>query len=271
MSNTNPSINRRAVAIGDNFERLTVIAELPSKRGRRFVICKCDCGAEKRIGLWQLLLGKTKSCGCLIRSPAPIGSRFGMLTVLAEYRADIRSVPRRVICVCDCGSFTRPQLSHLVAGTTKTCGCTRRKNYHGHCRPGNVSVEYKTWVAMIQRCSNPKHPVYSHYGARGIRVCERWEKFENFYADMGKRPSADHSIDRYPDNNGDYEPGNCRWATQTQQMNNTRGNVVIAAFGKSQTQTQWARELNIPWRTIYRRLKRGDSPERALRPKNQTR
>jgi len=91
---------------------------------------------------------------------------------------------------------------------------------HGHCIGGD-SREYKVWTNMIQRCFNPKDPKWKHYGGRGIRVCDRWQRFENFYADMGPRPEG-MSIDRWPDNNGNYEPGNCCWATQSEQMRNKR-------------------------------------------------
>lgn len=96
-------------------------------------------------------------------------------------------------------------------------------------------LEYKTWENMIQRCTNPKASKYHLYGGRGITVCERWRKFENFFADMGRRPTAEHSIDRFPNNNGNYEPGNCRWATPKQQAENTRAFVRFNRWQKRAT------------------------------------
>jgi hypothetical protein len=100
--------------------------------------------------------------------------------------------------------------------------------------------EYQAWRNMYQRCTNPNNPQYDLYGERGVKVCGRWlESFDNFYADMGPRPGRHYSIDRI-DTNGDYEPGNCRWATAVQQSNNKRDNRVIEHNGESHTLTEWA-------------------------------
>ena len=93
---------------------------------------------------------------------------------------------------------------------------------HGENRRGKRTPEYISWTNLVQRCTNPKNVSFNNYGGRGITVCERWLKFENFLADMGRRPSAKHSLDRYPDNDGNYEPSNCRWATAKQQAHNSR-------------------------------------------------
>jgi hypothetical protein len=117
---------------------------------------------------------------------------------------------------------------------------------------------YYIWQAMIRRCECPEATGYGNYGGRGIKVCERWRKsFANFTTDMGPRPSAKHSLDRYPDQNGDYEPGNCRWATVKEQQNNKRTNRLLSHNGRTQTMAQWAEEIGITIYALSERLKRG--------------
>lgn len=125
-------------------------------------------------------------------------------------------------------------------------------------RPHGMSKlpEYKGWQAMKRRCDNPADQKYARYGGRGITVCERWQRFVNFYADMGPRPSPNHSIDRI-DNDGHYEPGNCRWATQSEQMLNTSRNVWLEYDGRRQTITQWAIEFGIALNTLKGRIHSG--------------
>lgn len=123
---------------------------------------------------------------------------------------------------------------------------------------------------MKQRCFNSQHPQYEDYGGRGITVCVSWkDSFENFYADMGPRPSDEHSLDRYPNNDGNYEPGNCRWATDTEQKNNTRGNVVYEYRGENLTRAQLTQKYGITAAAVRSRLAKGEDLETALsRPVN---
>lgn len=116
---------------------------------------------------------------------------------------------------------------------------------------------------MKQRCNNPKNAQFFRYGARGIAVCRRWLKFENFFADMGSKPSPKHSVER-KDNNGPYAPDNCVWATMKEQSANKRNNVLITAFGKTMIMKEWAREVGINYQTISARLIAGWTPEIAL-------
>lgn len=128
--------------------------------------------------------------------------------------------------------------------------------------------EWHSWRSMIQRCTNPKNRAYHLYGGRGITVCDRWRfSFAYFVADMGKRPLGTE-LDRYPNNDGNYEPGNCRWATSSQNSNNRRGNKIITFRGVSRTLAQWADHLQIDRRLIAHRLRMGWAIGRALSTKD---
>ena len=123
--------------------------------------------------------------------------------------------------------------------------------------------EYKSWQHMKDRCLNPKCHRYKWYGARGIKICKRWLKFENFYKDMGQKPSRQHTIDRI-DNDGNYTLKNCRWATIVEQRNNMRNNHLITYQGKTQNMMQWCKELNMNYYLVRSRQQRGWSPEKTF-------
>ena len=166
-------------------------------------------------------------------------------------------------CICDCGKIRNVISSNLVNGTTKSCGCYSRdmskRTIHGLARTN----KYKRWNSMKGRCYNKNNKDYKYYGARGIGVCTRWRNsFENFYADMGERPEG-RSLDRI-DNDGDYSPENCRWATQTEQNNNRRDTVMCTLNGKTQSLHSWAKELGIKHITLYKRFKKGWSAHKTL-------
>lgn len=160
-------------------------------------------------------------------------------------------------CLCICGNSTKVSLWDLKNGTTKSCGCYNSIYHtkHGYRKGGAQPTEYKIWANMKDRCNNPNCGSYVDYGGRGIKVCQRWDdSFENFLADVGFRPSKNHSLDRYPDNNGDYEPGNVRWATVPQQQRNRRNNAIITYNGKSLCVKEWSEITGITVDTInYRR------------------
>lgn len=168
------------------------------------------------------------------KSASVIGQRFGRLMVLREAKPKIRPSTdrpahrdRRAVCRCDCGAEGEFAVAHLRRGGSQSCGCLQRERVaqrmttHGETLGRIRSTEYRTWKAMRQRCGDPFHQDFRLYGGRGIKVCDRWQSFSNFLADMGRKPSASHSIDRI-DNDRGYEPGNCRWATAKEQRANQR-------------------------------------------------
>lgn len=143
---------------------------------------------------------------------------------------------------------------------------TGRKIIHGHhTRSGGRSKEWSAWDHMKRRCGNPNDASYKWHGAKGITVCDRWlHSFENFLQDVGLAPSPKHSLDRFPNQKGNYEPGNVRWATAKEQANNMSSNRIIEAFGQKRTVSQWGEVLGLNKGTIHTRLKLGWSDQDAL-------
>jgi hypothetical protein len=200
------------------------------------------------------------------------GQSFGILTVLRwDHKAG--NGVSYWLCRCVCGTEKRIAGCNLRAGQT-SCGCQRgtldrvKKLRHGCSRTtlgGGPTPEFRVWSGMLARCSNPNAPSYEYYGGRGITVCDRWrDSFETFLADMGPRPGPRHSIDRYPDRNGNYEPGNCRWATDKEQQRN-RGNLRFITFaGKTQCLAAWAEEAGLSRGALQERLARGWDMAKAI-------
>ncbi|HDY68331.1 MAG TPA: hypothetical protein ENH85_11145 [Candidatus Scalindua sp.] len=188
------------------------------------------------------------------------GRRFGRLLV-REYHGGKASYWQ---AICDCGTEKLIASISLRNGDSKSCGCLNRelikkRNFkHGRTH----SWEYKSWESMKSRCMNINSPDYKNYGGRGIKVCDRWLTFENFLKDMGKR-SKEETIERH-DNNKDYTPSNCRWATRKEQNNNKRNNVILKHKDISLNVAQWAKKLGISKNAIYKRLRRGWAIKRAL-------
>lgn len=179
---------------------------------------------------------------------------FGKLTVIG------RDGPV-AICKCDCGRDHRALWNNVRRGLTRTCGkagCKTAKHRMGD------SPEYKAWWAMISRCTDENNIMWRRYGGRGIKVCQRWMNLDNFLADMGKRPDG-MSLDRI-NNDGNYEPNNCRWATKKQQTRNRSSNHRLSIRGESKTISEWAEDkrCQVSLSCLKQRVRQGFDAEVAV-------
>lgn len=187
-----------------------------------------------------------------------IGHKFFKLTAVEFVgRKNLHSWYR---CRCDCGGETTTTSNNLRRGHTISCGCIQKERAsiasktHGQSINGKTS-EYYAWQNMKVRCYNKNYERYDDWGGRGIRVCERWlHSFENFLEDMGKKPSSKHSLDRFPDTNGDYEPSNCRCGTDEQQRRNTRRSRHYEFDGVKMVLTDWASYFGVTHSTLSEHL-----------------
>lgn len=185
------------------------------------------------------------------------GRRYGNLLVISFSGMSKHGKPLW-LCRCDCGKEKAILGNSLVCERTVSCGCvkseTTRARMTTHGRGNTENPEYACWSNMRQRCLTPGATNYKDYGGRGIKVCERWKNsFENFISDMGMPPTPKHQIERR-DNNGNYEPSNCYWATRKEQANNQRSNVILTLNGESKTVAQWADKAGLVYKTFYQRL-----------------
>lgn len=195
-------------------------------------------------------------------APITPGCKFGRLTVLA-------SAPRRTkyvawLCKCECGEERIVLQQSLNSGDSTSCGCYHRQVMVLPRITNNIRKlkSYTVWMSMNSRCNNPNNEYYYAYGGRGISICDRWKDYVNFLEDMGEVPQS-MTIDRI-DNDGDYSPENCRWATRKQQANNRNTTNQIAWRGETHSLPEWADKLEIPLKTIACRFHRGWDPERMF-------
>lgn len=247
---------------GQRFGSWLVIGVAGKDNRRSFKwLCRCDCGNVKEVQGVSLRMGRSTSCGCSI-SPDLTGKIFGGLCVIKKSEKKHKGKHGvRWLCKCECGRTTVVLTERLNSGNTRSCGCAIYSQ--GGLCAANES-EYKCWQHMISRCSNPKDSSYPDYGARGIRVCKRWCDFSLFLTDMGSKSSDNLSIERL-NVNGDYEPGNCVWATRKTQMRNTRRNFVIEYRGEKRCLSEWCELLGLTYaRTLARLRCYGWTVERAF-------
>lgn len=193
------------------------------------------------------------------------GARFGRLKAISVAGRDAYGAIRWS-CQCDCGGLLTVFAHSLRSGDTQSCGCLQKESVVARSvRHGKFGTKvYSAWNGMRFRCQNPRAQNWARYGGRGIAVCERWQTFENFYADMGDPPPGT-SLDRI-DVDGNYEPGNVRWATATVQQRNLRRSVLVEFNGQSKTLPDWAEEIGISSDAMLMRFKRGEQPPLLFRP-----
>lgn len=188
------------------------------------------------------------------------GETFGQLEVVEVYR-EKGLWWAKILCSCGVKKVVRVARLIMADNPCRSCGCRARIS-HG----GSKTLTYNSWESMKSRCLNSNNIRFDRYGGRGITICSQWvDSFETFLADMGPRPSSQHTFDRWPNKDGNYEPGNCRWATKKEQSDNRSTVIMLTYSGKTQTINDWHKELGISANCIKLRLDRGFSVEDALR------
>ncbi len=222
--------------------------------------CVCDCGNEKIVDSQLLRRGFITDCGCGVTSRL-VGERFGKLLVLSDSKRRYKKSGGIVWkCLCDCGNITYVATNNLMAKKNKTvsCGCYQKEKRIKHNLTGTRI--YKTFIGMKDRCYNKNSSAYKWYGARGIKICDEWlgdDGAKNFFDWAMANGYADNLEIYRINNDGDYEPSNCRWSNRQEQMNNTRNCHYVTIDGITHSITEWSRINGIKIGTIYARIKKG--------------
>lgn len=250
--------------IGRRFGRLTVIAEAYKTQSGIYWKCKCDCGNYTNVRASILKHGKTKSCGCGMgwNKLDLKGKRFGRLVALEEVG---RSSEGQVLwkCQCDCGNTSLVRATALRSGHIRSCGCASQEAVTKHGM--SKTRLHRIWCLITDRCENPHNGSWDNYGGRGIKVCSEWRNSFEAFRDwsLANGYQDDLSIDRI-NNDGDYEPNNCRWATVKEQSRNRRSNVILTYNGESHCMVEWAEILKVPRQRLANRYRRGWSTQEIL-------
>ncbi|MCM1218815.1 MAG: hypothetical protein NC548_30390 [Lachnospiraceae bacterium] len=242
--------------VGERHGKVVITELLGRWHKNTYYKAVCDCGTEFAVNGGTSI---PQSCGCQPLYKNLTGKKFGHLTAIEPIRKSKLGTIWR--CECDCGTITEVPISRLNSGNTKSCGCQKYRTTH--C--GTGSRLFFIWRNIKSRCYNPKFIGYENYGGRGITMCEEWlhdfAAFQIWALNNGYTEFL--TIERI-DNNGNYEPSNCRWATMKEQGNNRRTNRHLTANGESKTISQWAEELDISRELIRSRIRAGWSAEDAL-------
>lgn len=246
--------------IGAKYGKLTIIGDGGVKNGKSQALCQCECGQSRIFDFYGLRNGKAQSCGMCHKPNFKIGDKIGRFTIIGEKIKDEKTPKKHGMypCRCECGREKLIDEYNLSSGKSKSCGClisdtSKMKKTHGR-EPKRL---YRIWSNMRNRCTDTKTRYYKDYGGRGIRVCDEWEKYENFrdWA-FGNGYKSNLTIDRI-DNNGNYEPSNCRWATAEEQAKNRRSNIYINLNGETKILKDWCRYFGTEPYKAYTRYKKG--------------
>lgn len=259
--------------IGKRYGYLTVIGQSKNSNIPNAFDFQCECGNIVSYAPDRVIKGNQKSCGkynfsnnrpTKIHLEDYIGKKSHMLTVIGISEKLPSDKRQYLKCRCDCGNITRILPYQFNNGKIKSCGCLL-KNSPFRIDGRTLNPLYGLWYNMIGRCENPNHPKYYRYGKRGIKVCEEWHDFDKFVEwsnSIGGRPN-NYSIERI-NNDGNYEPSNCKWASSTEQAENKSNTIYLKYNGETKSLPEWCRITGLSWDLVYNRLSSGWTVERAL-------